>query len=827
MNPVQCRDAPTNVLLHDSGCSKSDKGLAVDEHLRIAGPMCQNRVQTWTSGRYDREVSRGGASLRGIFARVSMGRGEQSKFDVLRLAFLMGLCSIIGVYLILTTTLITKDGAFYIEQAKQIAQDPSGVCRRYPPGYPFLIWASHAVASRFAEGDSPLLWAYSAQAVTLLCRVLTLIPLYLLGRLLVGSVSSFWALFVLVILPYPAFYGSDVLREWPYLLFLSTGLLVLYRGLATERWWTLAPVGLVAGLGSLVRPECAQLVLYAILGVIVANRSTSVADRLHRRPVPLAAISLTIVGFVAPIVPYVRAGGGLVPHQLRPASVNMPPVVSAIGPEAASNAPAQFETRAGELLELPIQAADPDGDPLTFSLAGSPVGSRPVYEFRSNAASPLWTLVEEEKDRLIELHRKTWHYEGIAWYAYARPDARAGLLPVHRFWSRTHGGHLFTTSESQKQALLAEWSPERWVYEGVSFYAFGRDDPPANTIAVHQFLDPTQGHSPLTTPPAQDDASGGLVAWYAHPAQDPPTGARIETGVLRWRPSPDQAGEHQITVIVTDGELSCCQLILVRVLDASPAGRDAQGSIIPALAGMSSFNGDALRSVVCSVPLGKLAVAMKELANGLLDNFMIVPVLPWVLGLWVHLKSRANRLERTLVLAVLAVGAGLVIGRSVWFPSGSARRYCLPLIALTIFSLPTGVDVMVRALNRVHAFGGKLGGLGVERRSLWFYLLLLGGVVLCAPKLIGTPLRADKSGYRSAARWLRENTPAHAVIADPDRRIAFYAGREAVLYEQYPDWRRADFVVAIAGQAGVRTPKGWERVYSVAEIGRASCRERV
>ncbi len=31
---------------------------------------------------------------------------------------------------------------------------------------------------------------------------------------------------------------------------------------------------------------------------------------------------------------------------------------------------------------------------------------------------------------------------------------------------------------------------------------------------------------------------------------------------------------------------------------------------------------------------------------------MIVPVLPWFLGLWVHLKSRVNRLERTLVLAV-------------------------------------------------------------------------------------------------------------------------------------------------------------------------------
>ncbi len=188
-----------------------------------------------------------------------MNRG-QLKSDVLRLAFLLGLCSAIGVYLILTTSLITKDGVFYIEQARLIALDPAAVCRRYPPGYPFLLWASHEMASLFVEGDSPMLWAYSAQAVTLLCRVLTLIPLYLLGRLLVGAVNSFWALFVLVILPYPAFYGSDVLREWPYLLFLSTGMLLLYWGLTTRRWWVLGLVGLDAGLGYLIRPECAQLI---------------------------------------------------------------------------------------------------------------------------------------------------------------------------------------------------------------------------------------------------------------------------------------------------------------------------------------------------------------------------------------------------------------------------------------------------------------------------------------------------------------------------------------------------------------------------------------
>ncbi|MGE5293461.1 MAG: ArnT family glycosyltransferase, partial [Solirubrobacterales bacterium] len=264
---------------------------------------------------------------------------RQLRADILRLALLMGLCSAIGLYLILTTSLITKDGVFYIEQAKRLVQDPAGVCRRYPPGYPFLLWASHRVASLFVESDSPMVWTYSAQAVTLLCRVLTLMPLFLLGRLLVGSAGSFWALLILIVLPYPAFYGSDVLREWPYLLFLSTGVLLLYWGLSTRRWWVLGLVGLDAGLGSLIRPECIQLILYAVVGLIVVERSSDAAGRLLRPMRPLRAGSLMIAVLAVPILPYVRAAGSIVPHQLRISSVNTPPVISAVGTRAASNTP--------------------------------------------------------------------------------------------------------------------------------------------------------------------------------------------------------------------------------------------------------------------------------------------------------------------------------------------------------------------------------------------------------------------------------------------------------------------------------------------------------
>lgn len=72
-----------------------------------------------------------------------------------------------------------------------------------------------------------------------------------------------------------------------------------------------------------------------------------------------------------------------------------------------------------------------------------------------------------------------------------------------------------------------------------------------------------------------------------------------------------------------------------------------------------------------------------------------------------------------------------MLGRNFWLAPGSARRYTLPLVVLTIFYLPTGLDVVVLALHRVRAFGGKGMGWGVERRSLWFYLLLLEASSQC------------------------------------------------------------------------------------------------
>ena len=115
------------------------------------------------------------------------------KSDVLRLGVLAGLCLLIGVQQIHKPALINPDGVFYISLAQKLPDGYVSVARTYPPGYPVILWIAHGAASLFMGSDSSRLWLDSSQRVTVLCQMLALLPLYSLGKLLVGAGRSFWA----------------------------------------------------------------------------------------------------------------------------------------------------------------------------------------------------------------------------------------------------------------------------------------------------------------------------------------------------------------------------------------------------------------------------------------------------------------------------------------------------------------------------------------------------------------------------------------------------------------------------------------------------------
>lgn len=79
---------------------------------------------------------------------------------------------------------------------------------------------------------------------------------------------------------------------------------------------------------------------------------------------------------------------------------------------------------------------------------------------------------------------KAWRYEGVAFRMFSSKGA-----PVYRLYNRG-GKHLFTTSETERDALIKA----HWNYEGVAFYV-----PEGASVQVYRLYNPWNGDHLLTT----------------------------------------------------------------------------------------------------------------------------------------------------------------------------------------------------------------------------------------------------------------------------------------------------------------------------------------
>ncbi len=734
-----------------------------------------------------------------------MKSNDQAKSDLLRLAIIVGAAMVIGVYQIITCVIVTPDGAFYIRRAQELAQDPWTVAGTFPPGYPLLLLGAHGVVSLFTRSDSVMVWVYSSQAVTLLCRVLALACLFFAGKLLTDGRRSFWAVLIVTFLPYPAEYGSLVLREWPFLLFLTLGFWLLLRALRDGRWWGFGLVGLAAGFGFLIRPECAQLVIYGLVCLAIAA--------FGRRQMPwsrlTAAASVLAVGFALPATPYLLASGTLVPHQLRATPDDIPPAIATVGGKSASDQPLEFTVAAGALLELPIDVFDRDGDAVTVSVVAVPPGSRPVYRFRATEGGDCFlTISESEKDALaVSIAPDALDYDGIAFHAWPDANGPAPLAPVYRLWSSTYGHHFYTTSESERNTLLEEAEADAWQSEGIAFYAFAPDHRLSDARAVYRRED--SSGAPHWTLDAPEPAVQDSVAWYAYAAGQAPAGLTVESVTLRWRPSADQQGQHRLNIVADDGRVQTCQPLHITV-EATARGPSAarvqRECIVPA----------ALTLSLGSVDPGRAWDALYEIGDAFGANVMYFLVVPLALGLYYYLKDEAGPCERGLTVAVIVVNIGLVFTRYVWIQPGPARRYCLALVVLAMFHVPRGGEIMAHWLKRsVDSIGRARVPDYLAERFWFFFLVALALGPMSLPKLL-TPLGADKASYLKIAQWLKDNTRPEDVIAVPDVRMSFYAERRGLVYNQRVNPREADYIVTISTAGETKSPgRDWQQVHSI------------
>jgi hypothetical protein len=110
-----------------------------------------------------------------------------------------------------------------------------------------------------------------------------------------------------------------------------------------------------------------------------------------------------------------------------------------------------------------------------------------VYRFwKALDNTHFYTISEGERDKLRNDYADVYTYEGVAYYAYVKDQPPAGTLPVYRFWKASDNTHFYTIKEGEKQKLIDNFS-HIYAYEGPAFYAYSTAAHPIDMRPVYRF----------------------------------------------------------------------------------------------------------------------------------------------------------------------------------------------------------------------------------------------------------------------------------------------------------------------------------------------------
>jgi hypothetical protein len=227
--------------------------------------------------------------------------------DAVRLGLVLVLALIIRTWIITHTEVTARDSIGFMRFALNLQAKPWGeVIRSYEqaPGYPMLMLAVMQPVRYFTGGLNPDKLVLSAQLTSLLASILTIFPLYFMGKVLFGRAAGAIAAALWQCLPVCVQVTSDGLSEATFLLFVSWTLLFAVLALRQPSLLRFFLCGAGTGLAYWTRPEGAEL--FVAIGVILV-----VGGLLTRR---LKSTTLRLTALTAGFLPLVALYFGITGH---------------------------------------------------------------------------------------------------------------------------------------------------------------------------------------------------------------------------------------------------------------------------------------------------------------------------------------------------------------------------------------------------------------------------------------------------------------------------------------------------------------------------------
>ncbi len=122
--------------------------------------------------------------------------------------------------------------------------------------------------------------------------------------------------------------------------------------------------------------------------------------------------------------------------------------------------------------ELTVTLPSPEPSPVSPTTV-------PIYRlYNKHTSEHLYTTAKGEYDQLPAITNGDWVQEGVAWNAPAK--GTAGASPVWRLYNEGLGDHHYTSSEGERDALVAN---SGWKVEGVAFYTAAKG---GDTIGLYR-----------------------------------------------------------------------------------------------------------------------------------------------------------------------------------------------------------------------------------------------------------------------------------------------------------------------------------------------------